>query len=143
MEQKLEEKDENTGEIKETFSSLQQEVESKTKRLKKVSLLGSLKNALRRTTCQYVRKGDLRLQLALLFQNLQQAKSSDISIYSEFVSKRNYIIKSALQCWCSLIWACYCMTSPNNVELISRTTTTLKVQKLLRYVSMYRTSLSS
>ena len=38
MQQKLEEKDENTLEIKETFSSLQQEVESKTKKLKKVSL---------------------------------------------------------------------------------------------------------
>lgn len=36
MQQKLEEKDENTVEIKETFSSLQQEVDSKTKKLKKV-----------------------------------------------------------------------------------------------------------
>lgn len=36
MQQKLEEKDENTLEIKETFSSLQQEVESKTKKLKKL-----------------------------------------------------------------------------------------------------------
>ena len=37
MQQKLEEKDENTLEIKETFTSLQQEVEVKTKKLKKVS----------------------------------------------------------------------------------------------------------
>ena len=36
MQQKLEEKDENTLEIKETFTSLQQEVDSKTKKLKKV-----------------------------------------------------------------------------------------------------------
>ena len=36
MQQKLEEKDENTVEIKETFTSLQQEVDSKTKKLKKV-----------------------------------------------------------------------------------------------------------
>ncbi|KAL9978343.1 hypothetical protein ACROYT_G015844 [Oculina patagonica] len=36
MQQKLEEKDENTVEIKETFSSLQQEVDSKTKKLKKL-----------------------------------------------------------------------------------------------------------
>jgi len=36
MQQKLEEKDENTLEIKETFSSLQQEVDSKTKKLKKL-----------------------------------------------------------------------------------------------------------
>ena len=39
MQQKLEEKDENTVEIKETFTSLQQEVEIKTKKLKKVSSL--------------------------------------------------------------------------------------------------------
>ena len=38
MQQKLEEKDENTVEIKETFSSLQQEVDSKTKKLKKVGV---------------------------------------------------------------------------------------------------------
>ncbi|XP_044174790.1 kinesin-II 95 kDa subunit-like [Acropora millepora] len=36
MQQKLEEKDENTLEIKETFSSLQQEVDMKTKKLKKL-----------------------------------------------------------------------------------------------------------
>lgn len=36
MQQKLDEKDENTVEIKETFTSLQQEVDSKTKKLKKV-----------------------------------------------------------------------------------------------------------
>ena len=36
MQQKLEEKDENTVEIKETFTSLQQEVDTKTKKLKKV-----------------------------------------------------------------------------------------------------------
>lgn len=38
MQQKLEEKDENTLEIKETFTSLQQEVDIKTKKLKKVSI---------------------------------------------------------------------------------------------------------
>lgn len=38
MQQKLEEKDESTVEIKETFTSLQQEVDSKTKKLKKVRL---------------------------------------------------------------------------------------------------------
>lgn len=36
MQQKLEEKDENTVEIKGTFTTLQQEVDSKTKKLKKV-----------------------------------------------------------------------------------------------------------
>lgn len=36
MQQKLEEKDESTVEIKETFTSLQQEVDSKTKKLKKL-----------------------------------------------------------------------------------------------------------
>lgn len=40
MQQKLEEKDENTVEIKETFTSLQQEVDSKTKKLKKVKMFG-------------------------------------------------------------------------------------------------------
>ena len=42
MQQKLEEKDENTSEIKETFSSLQQEVDMKTKKLKKASFAFSL-----------------------------------------------------------------------------------------------------
>lgn len=42
MQQKLEEKDENTLEIKETFSSLQQEVDMKTKKLKKASFAFSL-----------------------------------------------------------------------------------------------------
>ena len=37
MQQKLEEKDDNTIEIKETYTSLQQEVELKTKKLKKVA----------------------------------------------------------------------------------------------------------
>lgn len=43
MQQKLEEKDENTSEIKETFSSLQQEVDVKTKKLKKASFVLSIK----------------------------------------------------------------------------------------------------
>lgn len=42
MQQKLEEKDENTLEIKETFSSLQQEVDMKTKKLKKASFAFSV-----------------------------------------------------------------------------------------------------
>ena len=37
MQQKLEEQDDSTVEIKESFSSLQQEVDVKTKKLKKVS----------------------------------------------------------------------------------------------------------
>ncbi len=42
MLQKLEEKDETAVEIKENFSSLQQEVDVKTKKLKKVKLFWSL-----------------------------------------------------------------------------------------------------
>ncbi len=42
MLQKLEEKDETAVEIKENFSSLQQEVDVKTKKLKKVWLFWSL-----------------------------------------------------------------------------------------------------
>lgn len=45
MQQKLEEKDENTLEIKETFSSLQQEVDMKTKKLKKASFALSVEQA--------------------------------------------------------------------------------------------------
>jgi len=43
MQQKLEKKDENTLEIKETFTSLQQEVDTKTKKLKKVKKKTRLK----------------------------------------------------------------------------------------------------
>lgn len=45
MQQKLEAKDEDTIEIKETYSSLQQEVELKTKKLKKVRLFSLDANA--------------------------------------------------------------------------------------------------
>ena len=39
MQQKLESKDEDTLEVKETYTSLHQEVESKTKKLKKVTII--------------------------------------------------------------------------------------------------------
>jgi kinesin family protein 3/17 len=39
MQQKLESKDEDTLEVRETYTSLQQEVELKTKKLKKVMMI--------------------------------------------------------------------------------------------------------
>ena len=59
MQQKLEEKDENTLEIKETFTSLQQEVDSKTKKLKKVKKKKLIKYSLSFSTGHRFKDSDI------------------------------------------------------------------------------------
>ncbi|CAF87018.1 unnamed protein product, partial [Tetraodon nigroviridis] len=68
MQQQMESRDEETLELKETYSSLQQEVDVKTKKLKKVVLLAA--SALRRPS-----SSKLLLFLLKLFAKLQAVKA--------------------------------------------------------------------
>ena len=96
MQQKLEEKDENTLEIKETFSSLQQEVDSKTKKLKKVSLFG-LENAESvLPNCKKPNKQtNNNLNLSIFIQILALTKKVSIL---RFLASHREIRQSCLQC---------------------------------------------